>query len=373
MSKGRHRRRKVLGRGPIVLVVILGLLAAGGAGSAYAAYQYDQSRATRILPGVSIAGVDVGNMTRPQAIRAVQGQADATLSKELTIQAGRKSWQLPLSSLGLSVDVSAAVDRALSVSDSYSWVARVYHRLAHRPVERSIPLSYDFQGSAIKTFLATVSQDMAKPAREAAYTLVDGNMKMIHSHDGQELGEWRSWNLLKTAVVNAESTPVTLPLLPVHPKVTNDTVGKAIVVNRTTNQLYLYDNFEVLRNYPVATAMFGFQTPPGQWEVVNKVENPTWYNPCLGQPGCWAASEPPMIPPGPGNPLGTRALYLSAPGIRIHGTPSDSSIGSYASHGCIRMHISESEALYPLVPIGIPVFIVGAPPWGETPNEDAGT
>jgi L,D-transpeptidase ErfK/SrfK len=75
-----------------------------------------------------------------------------------------------------------------------------------------------------------------------------------------------------------------------------------------------------------------------------------------------------MIPPGPGNPLGTRALYLNADGIRIHGTPSDSSIGSYASHGCIRMHISESEALYPLVPVGTPVFIIGAPPWGDTSN-----
>ena len=141
-------------------------------------------------------------------------------------------------------------------------------------------------------------------------------------------------------------------------------LGKTIVVNRTTNMLTLYNGFRVERRYPVATAMAGFLTPPGSWSVINKVENPSWINPCLGQPGCWAASEPPMIPPGPGNPLGTRALYLDAPGIRIHGTPSDSSIGSWASHGCIRMHISESEALYPLVHVGTRVFFLGAPPWG---------
>jgi L,D-transpeptidase ErfK/SrfK len=65
-----------------------------------------------------------------------------------------------------------------------------------------------------------------------------------------------------------------------------------------------------------------------------------------------------VIPPGPGNPLGTRALYLDAPGIRIHGTYSDESIGTYASHGCIRMHISDSEELFGIVPIGTTVLIV---------------
>ncbi len=66
---------------------------------------------------------------------------------------------------------------------------------------------------------------------------------------------------------------------------------------------------------------------------------------------------PAYIPPGPGNPLGTRALYLNAPGIRIHGTYNSASIGTYASHGCIRMLIGDSEALFPLVPVGTKVII----------------
>jgi lipoprotein-anchoring transpeptidase ErfK/SrfK len=56
--------------------------------------------------------------------------------------------------------------------------------------------------------------------------------------------------------------------------------------------------------------------------------------------------------------LGTRALNLDAPGIRIHGTYADSSIGTYASHGCIRMHIWDSEELFDLVDVGTPVIIV---------------
>jgi lipoprotein-anchoring transpeptidase ErfK/SrfK len=64
-----------------------------------------------------------------------------------------------------------------------------------------------------------------------------------------------------------------------------------------------------------------------------------------------------VIAPGPGNPLGTRAIYLNAPGIRIHGTYSTSSIGTYASHGCIRMYIEDSEELFELVDMGARVII----------------
>jgi L,D-transpeptidase ErfK/SrfK len=88
---------------------------------------------------------------------------------------------------------------------------------------------------------------------------------------------------------------------------------------------------------------------------VDKQENPTWTNPA---PTTWGAGLPASIPPEPGNPLGTRALYLNAPGIRIHGTYDVASVGTNASHGCIRMLMADIEALYPLVPIGTPVYVI---------------
>ena len=71
----------------------------------------------------------------------------------------------------------------------------------------------------------------------------------------------------------------------------------------------------------------------------------------------WARGLKP-IPPGPGNPLGTRWMGLSAAGVGIHGTPSDGSIGYSVSHGCIRMHIPEAEWLFNHVNIGTTVFII---------------
>jgi L,D-transpeptidase ErfK/SrfK len=97
-----------------------------------------------------------------------------------------------------------------------------------------------------------------------------------------------------------------------------------------------------------------FDTPQGHFEIVNKRVNPTWVNPATTT---WGKDEPAVIPPGPDNPLGTRAMDLSAPGIRIHGTPDDASIGHWASHGCVRMHIADAEALFDLVDVGTPVII----------------
>jgi L,D-transpeptidase ErfK/SrfK len=105
-----------------------------------------------------------------------------------------------------------------------------------------------------------------------------------------------------------------------------------------------------------------YSTPIGAWHVVEKELHPVWINPGTA----WAAGMPKEIGPGPANPLGLRALRLDAPGILIHGTPEDSSIGHWASHGCIRMHETDALALYPLVPVGTPVIVFGAPPWGAS-------
>jgi lipoprotein-anchoring transpeptidase ErfK/SrfK len=363
---GRHVSRR-LGRGTIVLLIVLGLLLAAGGGSAFAAYRYDQSRVDRILPGITIDGVPVGDMTRAEATAAVKPVIDGQLGKIVFVTGGGKIWMPTLGDLGLSAVLDTAVNEALALTDDYSWMSRAYHRLANKPIIHAIGVSFSMDDHAVDTFVATAAKGLARPARDASFNLVSGRPVAVHAEIGQALASSPSGQMLKDAVA-ARQTWVELPIRAVAPKISDAQVGKTLVVDVSKNMLYLYEGFKVIRSYPVATAKAGFLTPDGAWTVNGKVENPTWHNPA---PNGWGAGEPLVIPPGPGNPLGTRALYLSAPGIRIHGTPSDSSIGTYASHGCIRMHISDSEALYPLVPIGTPVFIIGAPPWGLTAHPGA--
>jgi lipoprotein-anchoring transpeptidase ErfK/SrfK len=130
-------------------------------------------------------------------------------------------------------------------------------------------------------------------------------------------------------------------------------IGPTIVIHRGSNRLYLYNGVRPWRVFGVATGQSRYPTPLGHWTIVVKWRNPWWYPPNSG----WAKGAKP-IPPGPGNPLGTRWMGLSASGVGIHGTPDDASIGYSASHGCIRMHISDAEWLFNHVRIGTNVFIV---------------
>jgi lipoprotein-anchoring transpeptidase ErfK/SrfK len=145
----------------------------------------------------------------------------------------------------------------------------------------------------------------------------------------------------------------------VKPAVSGDTLGRAIVIRRGSNRLFLYQvgsKTKMIRSFQVATGRSEYPTPLGKFEVVNKQLNPWWYPPAGS---AWAVGAKP-IPPGPGNPLGTRWMGLSAPYVGIHGTPDAASIGYSASHGCVRMLIPQVEWLFTQVDVGTPVFIVAA-------------
>jgi lipoprotein-anchoring transpeptidase ErfK/SrfK len=141
----------------------------------------------------------------------------------------------------------------------------------------------------------------------------------------------------------------------VAPTVTRSNFGAVVVIYRGSNALHLYRGDRPWRTIPVATGQAIYPTPTGSFSVVDKQRNPWWRPPNSD----WAKGLKP-IPPGPGNPLGTRWMGISAPGVGMHGTPDAASIGYSASHGCIRMQIPDAEWLFDHVRIGTPVFIVNA-------------
>jgi len=146
--------------------------------------------------------------------------------------------------------------------------------------------------------------------------------------------------------------PLPLALRELEPKVKKAEFGPVIVIQRGANILTLYDGERAVRTFGVATGQAQFPTPLGSWRVVDKQRNPWWRPPDSD----WAKDAKP-IPPGPGNPLGTRWMGLDAAAVGIHGTPDAASIGYSASHGCIRMRVPEAEWLFEQVEIGTPVVI----------------
>jgi len=158
---------------------------------------------------------------------------------------------------------------------------------------------------------------------------------------------------LTDEIVHGTRSTIVLNAKLKQPKVTPATIGPVIVIRRGSNLLTLYNGMKVVRKFGVATGQAVYPTPLGRFQIVVMWKNPWWYPPASP----WAQGEKPM-PPGPGNPLGTRWMGLSAPGVGIHGTPQDGSIGYSLSHGCIRMHIPQAEWLFEHVVVGTPVFIV---------------
>jgi lipoprotein-anchoring transpeptidase ErfK/SrfK len=134
----------------------------------------------------------------------------------------------------------------------------------------------------------------------------------------------------------------------------NAMVGR-IIVNLGQRKLRLVRDGRVVKTYPVAIGQAAYPTPVGTYRVIDKQVDPAWFPP----DSPWAEGLGP-IPPGPGNPLGTRWIGTSAPAIGIHGTYASSSIGTAASHGCIRMHITDVEELFEEVTLGSTVVFKSA-------------
>jgi L,D-transpeptidase ErfK/SrfK len=135
-------------------------------------------------------------------------------------------------------------------------------------------------------------------------------------------------------------------------RVPKDKYDQILLLRIGENKLYLYEDGKITRRWTVATGQPEYPTPTGLYEITLKRYMPTWVNP---DPTGWGASMPLSIPPGPGNPLGLRALNWSAPAIRFHGTSATYSLGYNASHGCVRMANEDVIELYDTVDIGTPI------------------
>jgi lipoprotein-anchoring transpeptidase ErfK/SrfK len=221
-----------------------------------------------------------------------------------------------------------------------------------RPGAR-VPLPVWVSRERIRGFVESVAGELDRAPVSAQIVLRGASIRAKGSKPGRRLDRVDVSRAIRVALKTNVREPIDLRFAPVEPKVRENNLGPAIVIMRSSNRLRLYVNTKLVRTFGVATGESRYPTPVGAFEIVIKQRNPWWYPP----PSDWAAEADP-VPPGPGNPLGTRWMGISAPYVGIHGTPDAASIGYSASHGCIRMRISDAEWLFQRVEVGTPVFIV---------------
>jgi lipoprotein-anchoring transpeptidase ErfK/SrfK len=287
-----------------------------------------------IAAGVTIGGVPVGNMSVVDAYTAV----DASFSRPLTLFVDRHRLEPQPSLLGASASIGESVSRARNAA----------------PGTR-IALPVHVHGQRVRAYVAVVAKRFDSKPVESRLFLRNLRPWIAKAHAGRQLKRRRATAAIVGALVANKHGPLRITQKRIPPALTRATFGPVIVIRRASNRLHLYRGMRLWHVFPVATGQASYPTPLGRFQVVVKWRNPWWYPPS----SAWAQGLKP-VPPGPGNPLGTRWMGLSAPGVGIHGTPDAASIGYSASHGCIRMRISDAEWLFGKVEIGTTVFIVAA-------------
>jgi lipoprotein-anchoring transpeptidase ErfK/SrfK len=309
----------------LCLLFVAGLLLASASAAA------EDTPAT-IPDGVTIAGVTVGGLTADAATATVQQQ----FATPLELEVGTTSVLVTPDVLGATPVIDKAIEKALT--------AQPY---------AAIPLGVTVVSGAIADFVAKLAQRFDRPAVDSKLSLRQLRPFLSKERAGRKIDQRRAVHDINIALGSLVREQLRLVMKTVKPKLTRGNFGPVIVIRRNSNRLLLYTGMKYRRFFAVATGQSQYPTPLGRFTIVVKWKNPWWYPP----KSPWAEGQQP-IPPGPDNPLGTRWMGLSAPGVGIHGTPSDASIGYSVSHGCIRMHIPQAEWLFNHVEIGTTVFIV---------------
>jgi lipoprotein-anchoring transpeptidase ErfK/SrfK len=337
-----------------ILVIALLVLLIGGA---VAVYAYDSGRDDLIAEGVTVAGIDVGGMTTDEAHAAVRHGIAAQLREPLILTHGKREFTLTPKEAGVRADVGGMVDEALSESRDGTIVSRVWRDLTGGEEDAEVPARLSHSERAVRKVVRQVRRAIDRPVRNARVEFP--SLNQVKERNGVKVRAASLRDRMEQALtVPGVDRELEVPTRITRPKVTSEQLADRyphlIVVNRGGFQLRYYRRLKLVSSSTIAVGQVGLETPAGLYHVQNKAVNPAWHVPN----SAWAGSMAGQVIPGgtPQNPIKARWLGIYN-GAGIHGTDQLGSLGTAASHGCIRMAIPEVIRLYDEVPVGAPVYI----------------
>jgi lipoprotein-anchoring transpeptidase ErfK/SrfK len=336
----------------IVVAVALLLLGAGGV------YAWDEAKKDEIAEGVTIGGVDVGGRTADEARALIEADLIEPLDQEVTVTYKKEHFTLEPEELDVQADVDGMVDEALAVSQDGGLPTRVWRYATGGDVDEEIEPAITYSESTLDDFITGVGQNVDVPPVDASVTPSGGSLEPVESQTGIRVQTDDLRANLEEAVQSPDSRTVEAEVEKVQPEVTTDEVAEKyphyIVIDRAGFQLSYYESLKLVKTYTIAVGQVGYDTPTGEYSIANKAVNPAWNVPNSD----WAGGLAGTVVPGgaPNNPLVARWMGI-VDGAGIHGTNDTGSLGSAASHGCIRMAVPDVIELYDQVPVGTPVYI----------------
>ena len=302
-----------------------------------------QARPTQIRVGVSAAGVDLSGLDVPTAAAKLDAELAPRLAGDLIIGVAGRPWTLKMADAKLKLDSVRTAKRALYAK---AGVTQVAPALSHSRL-------------AVRAFVEGIAKQVGKPARDARIKITLRHIYRERSRYGRKLDVAVARKAIDAALDDPAAPRVLhQPLTRVRAKVNANDLARVyntvITIDRAHFKLRLFKALKFRKSYPVAVGQPAYPTPTGRFSITSKQVNPVWSVP--NSP--WAGELQGTVVEGgsAANPLKARWMGI-ADGVGIHGTGEDWSIGTRASHGCIRMHVPDVIDLFNRVPVGTPVLI----------------
>jgi lipoprotein-anchoring transpeptidase ErfK/SrfK len=336
------------------LAVVLLVLAAGAGGL----YAYDSSRSNVIAKGITAGGVDIGGLSTAQARDVLQRSLGPKLGQGVVLTWGGRHWTLPAKDIDAKLGVDRMVREALQRSREGSFLGRAVRDLRGETVQAAVPMRIAHSRQKLYGFVDVIAKEIDKPAVSATINPTGYSLNVTSSHEGLAVQKrFLAARILRQLRDPASIHTAEIPTRVVRPHVSSTRLAYKyqtfITIDRAHFTLRLWKNLHVAHSYTIAVGRQGLETPAGLYEINDRQVNPSWHVPNSAWAGALAGR---VIPPGPDDPIKARWLGFYN-GAGIHGTDEISSLGTAASHGCIRMSIPDVEQLYPQVPLHTPIYV----------------
>jgi lipoprotein-anchoring transpeptidase ErfK/SrfK len=345
--------RRVLLTTSVVVLLVAGL-AVGALAWA------DGREADRIADGVRVSGIHVGGLTRDAAMVKLRDRLATPLRRSATVRVRGRTFRLRARTARVRVSLGAAVQRAHEASSAGGFLERGWRRLTGGDVDLDVDAPVAVSRRAVRSFVGGVHAAVARRAVDASLSMSVDDVSVTPARSGRRLaGRDDLVDRLTSALVDPHADrSLRARTVRVRPDVTAEEVMDAnptiVTVSRAATTVRVFRRGELSRSYRVAVGEPKYPTPVGRFSVQTKQVDPPWNVPNSDWAGDLAGQT---IPGGdPRNPLVARWIGFNG-SVGFHGTASIGSLGSSASHGCVRMSPGDVIDLYERVDVGTPVIV----------------
>ncbi len=322
-------------------------------------FAVDQARSDVVANGVLVGTVDVSGLSRADARERLHQRLLKPLDDPLVVSAADETFPLSAREARIHADVDAMVDEAVRRGREGGVLDRTWRAISGKRRDIRVAPRIAYSRAAVQRLVDKVRVAVSRKPVDAKVDFASSALTIRAAKSGRTIDTKALRRQVEAALVSPAGTrSITAPLRKVKPKVTGEKLASkypvVLTVNRGGYQITLFKRLKKVKTYRIAVGQAGLETPAGLYKIQNKAINPAWHVPNSAWAGSLAGS---VIPGGaPNNPLKARWLGVYD-GVGVHGTDARGSIGTNASHGCIRMLVEDVEALYDEVPVGTPIYI----------------